>query len=311
MINPQDFGNQDPNFLQKTQNFFKNPLATIGQAVKSFVTPTQSQPVGTFNVPQAYQVKATDTSLNQVAQNNNVPLQQIVEANNGMKSLPPVGSYLDIQQNVPKPYQQYAVNALANNSNPVNNGTQLRRPTPDVNTINTPYIKQDQTLVNQARNNFYEQQALNKAVETFQLTGQMPSSTALPSSVTLDTQKSMGFPATDMQMMGYQFNPSTQKWENQAALAAGGNPNQSRQNFNPATAATDIYGGQFVQAGAKRWVRDASGKLKREVAVNGKWRKQKNDGGHDEPYTPTQVIAEAQNAGDTASAGVTLKQGSG
>lgn len=309
MINPSDFANQNPNFIQKTQDFFKNPFPAIGQAIKSFVTPPSNQGnvlVQPQNVPQYYQVKPTDTSLSQVAQNNNVPLQQIVDANNGMKSLPPVGSYLDIYQNVPKPYQNAAVNAIANR-NPVNTGgTEIRRPTPDANTVNTPYIRQDQTMVNQARNNFYETQALNKAVETFQLTGQLPSSTALPGTVSLDTQKNLKFLPTDMQMMGYQYDPSKNVWVNQASAAAG---NQIRPQTN--NTGVDKYGGQYVQQGATRWVRDASGKLKREVALNGKWRKQRNDGSNEPNPTPTQVIAEPQNASDTASMGITLKQGSG
>lgn len=57
------------------------------------------------------------------------------------------------------------------------------------------------------------------------------------------------------------------------AMDINGNP------WNANTAQTDIYGGQFVQAGERRWVRGADGVVRREVASNGRWRQQGRGGG--------------------------------
>jgi hypothetical protein len=48
-------------------------------------------------VPNFYQVKEDDNSLDNVANNLNIPLPQLVAANNGIKSLPPKGSYIQTQ----------------------------------------------------------------------------------------------------------------------------------------------------------------------------------------------------------------------
>lgn len=45
---------------------------------------------------ESYQVKPNDNDLSQVANNLNVPLQQLVDNNNGSKTLPPTGSFISV-----------------------------------------------------------------------------------------------------------------------------------------------------------------------------------------------------------------------
>ena len=45
---------------------------------------------------ESYQVKPDDNDLSQVANNLNVPLQTLVDNNNGIKTLPPTGSYITV-----------------------------------------------------------------------------------------------------------------------------------------------------------------------------------------------------------------------
>lgn len=309
----------------------------------------------------AYQVAETDSSLDQVASNLGIPLDQLVSANDGRKTLPPIGSYIDtvpggakaLRSPVPVESGLEGVNTGAgmgySPSNPqaainaqYQNQAVLAREGGNVypayaggveaaqanarNAAMTSYVQGEknyaspsspnsiinsQTMANQARNQYYTTQALNIATQTFQLTGTMPSSSQLPGTVDLATQQSMGFNAEAMMMLGYQFDGN--QWVNQGTAAAGGSSktvNGKQVNWNPATAQTDVYGGQFVQSGATRWVRDNTGKLTREVAAGGKWRKSRGGGGGGRE-TPVQVIADPNNAGDTAAMGVQLKQGSG
>lgn len=48
-------------------------------------------------LPSAYQVKPEDNSLSDVANGLGVPLQQLVDANDGAKTLPPIGSYMAVK----------------------------------------------------------------------------------------------------------------------------------------------------------------------------------------------------------------------
>ena len=56
--------------------------------------------------------------------------------------------------------------------------------------------------------------------------------------------------------------------------SAGQRLDASGNVWNPATATTDIYGGKFVQEGARRWGRDERGRLVRQIASGGRWRNQ-------------------------------------
>lgn len=58
--------------------------------------PAQYRPAG--NTPEFYQVKPTDKDLASVASQFNVQLPSLVAANNGSKTLPPVGSYISMGQ---------------------------------------------------------------------------------------------------------------------------------------------------------------------------------------------------------------------
>jgi hypothetical protein len=58
--------------------------------------PATNTPV--HNIPAAgfYQVAQNDTSMDTVANNLGVPLPNLIDANNGVKSLPPSGSYIEL-----------------------------------------------------------------------------------------------------------------------------------------------------------------------------------------------------------------------
>lgn len=345
------------NFFQKISSGVKNFISTI-KGTNIDETPGGSGAIRANNKvpglasPAPYQVSSEDGSMDAVAKKLGIPLDQLVSANGGRKTLPPVGSFIDTQnpelQGTAGYWAQYNANRdTFGEAPPQQTFGGVNQPPapagrPDVyppyaasvqaaqdnarNAAMTSYVQGEknyaspydprsvigsQTMANQARNQYYTTQALNTAVQTFQLTGTMPSSSQLPGTVDLTTQQQMGFNAEAMMQLGYQFDGS--KWVNQGTVAAGGTQrtvNGRQVNWNPATAQTDVYGGQFVQAGATRWVRDASGKLNREVAAGGKWRKSRGGGGGRQE-TPVAVIADPNNAADTAAMGVQLKQGSG
>lgn len=79
--------------------------------------------------------------------------------------------------------------------------------------------------------------------------------------------------------------------------SSGQRLDRSGNVWDPATAQTDIYGGRIVQEGARRWARDARGRLRRQVASQGKWRDVKNKREHQ--AAPVAEASEASNAGTT------------
>lgn len=107
----------------------------------------------------------------------------------------------------------------------------------------------------------------------------------LPVNVPATDAFKLGYTPEDMRAAGYVFYRGTYKKAEVASINAApsvvtaGTPQSSRTTdeygnaWNPATAQTDVYGGRFVQEGAKRWVRTSGGRLVREVAVGGRWRK--------------------------------------
>lgn len=76
---------QQPSLWDK----FKGGLTTTSQAVKDLM----GFAGGNGSIPSFYQVKKGDT-MGGVSSNLNVPLANLVDANNGMKALPPVGSHI-------------------------------------------------------------------------------------------------------------------------------------------------------------------------------------------------------------------------
>lgn len=71
-------------------------------------------------IPSAYQVKPEDNDLSSVANSLGVPLQNLVDANDGAKTLPPIGSYMatggqNLQQTQ---YQQVPPNQVGQSNLP-------------------------------------------------------------------------------------------------------------------------------------------------------------------------------------------------
>lgn len=356
-------------------NFIQNPLQATTDWLKNLfpIKPTPSsgmrrdRPAGTGDLADAtmgvgsYQVKPTDTDLNQIATNLGVPLNDLVAANNGRRTRPPVGSYISTggpkamrsptpverddwggaqagtqengfvsfyrgvdtalqniinnQRNSPV-YPAYA-QSVANAQNAQRNQAVQQYIQGEKNystPVNPASRVTSQSAVNEARNQQYAANAIMQAVGQYQMTGVLPPSTALPNEVSLETQAAIQYTPEAMQALGYVSDGT--KWVKGTMDVGSGqsaqrNVNGQIVNWNPQTAQTDVYGGEFVQAGATRWVRDSNGKLSREVASGGKWRTVRGGGGGRQQPTPTAVIAEAANAPGTAQTGINLKQGSG
>jgi len=79
---------------------------------------------------------------------------------------------------------------------------------------------------------------------------------------------------------GWTFQDGAWRQDPNAAASGGTRTQDVNGNaWDAKTAKTDIYGGQFVQEGARRWVRGADGKVRRQIAYGGKWNTQKGGGG--------------------------------
>ncbi len=73
--------------------------ATAGAQQVGLLPKPANSPV----LPSAYQVMPADTSLTAIAANLNVPVEQLVNANGGAKTLPPSGSYINVATPKPAP----------------------------------------------------------------------------------------------------------------------------------------------------------------------------------------------------------------
>jgi hypothetical protein len=97
-----------PKGTTPSQPKYKDPIGSIGAAAQATATPNPTPnmfattpqfgttPQAQFS-PQSnfYQVTAQDTDMSAVAAKNNLPLQQLVDANQS-KELPPEGSYIQL-----------------------------------------------------------------------------------------------------------------------------------------------------------------------------------------------------------------------
>jgi len=107
MNNPEYFQPQISKAIgQKTRDLFS----------RLFKSPSYSAQTQKYNplpgVPESYKVKPGDTDMAAVANSLGLPLETVVSANNGAKTLPPVGSYISTgakyntgQQERPNPAQ--------------------------------------------------------------------------------------------------------------------------------------------------------------------------------------------------------------
>lgn len=112
-----------------TKDAFKNLGGMLAQtpeakALQQFAsTPVpqyNNQYVPAQNIPQFYQVRQDDASMDDIAQRSGVPLQQLTELNR-TKTLPPVGSY--IQLRTPAPGSVNAALGLSGNANAFGGGS--------------------------------------------------------------------------------------------------------------------------------------------------------------------------------------------
>jgi hypothetical protein len=108
------------------QNLFK-PNTDNQPATADVVQPAVSR-----YEPSTYQIGPDDISLDQVATNLNVPLQQLVDNNDGARTLPPIGSFMAVQpQNTNqagKPIEAFNVPSYAQSISQMQ-GSQMRSET--------------------------------------------------------------------------------------------------------------------------------------------------------------------------------------
>ena len=76
------------------------PFKKVGQSfatsipgLRNLFTPKNTN-IPLYSIPESYKVTPQDTDMSAVATKLNVPLETIVSANGGAKTLPPVGSYI-------------------------------------------------------------------------------------------------------------------------------------------------------------------------------------------------------------------------
>jgi hypothetical protein len=184
-------------------------LFSGSQSVPNTSVPTQVQ----TSVPQFYQVTANDNSMSDVANQLGAPLPDLVNANNGVKSLPPKGSFISLPTyGPPNPNDLGYDPAMRGRSYGATN----------------PQTTWQQNLRGDPAMQAMRDQAA--AIQTSATAPQEISSTLLPL-LTINGQ-----PATPeaMQAQGYTFDPITQKW-NLSNQQGSGVP-QSDNNYmtNPA-----------------------------------------------------------------------------
>jgi hypothetical protein len=198
----------------------------------TFKPPKEQSPIGAntqtqlgANLPQFYQVAQNDTSMGQVATDNGFQLPDVVNANNGVKSLPPSGSYIQL----PRPgfdatKQQQANSDFAMNA--YRAGEQNYTPSPALNAGN-------------ATNASQQQMSGEKVLLNLQAT---ISSGQAPGTVPASLLTSLGATPQSMTAAGYVFNSQTGVYTLPGGAATpgvpggtgggGGNPNAGKVYYS-------------------------------------------------------------------------------
>lgn len=208
----------------KEKNTIYNVPKQIGEAASSifaniFKNVDAPSPIVTSpdNLPRRgnpfYQVTADDTGMDSVATNTGVALPDLVTANNGMRTLPPVGSYIATSQPTQSPdmFQAQARGYVPMNNTPITQPSDMYGTRREAKGNPISAAMQQRDVVNTSFGAFNE---------AYRLTGQVDTS-LLPTSINIATVKALeakGFfasgvdaegnpltPAEALQQYGYQF----------------------------------------------------------------------------------------------------------
>lgn len=200
-----------------------------------------------------------------------------------------VGAIGNMGQNIPLPTSPGTPNTPQIGFTPPNPGA-IPAPTPQ-QIKDTPVAGRLLALA--------EQEQLNK-LQTSLVNATSPDQ--LPPNVPAIDAFKLGYTPEDMKQAGYVFYRGTYKKAEVASVNAtpsvvtAGTPQSTRTTdefgnaWNPATAQTDVYGGRFVQEGAKRWRRTSGGRFVQEGASGGRWRKTGSASSRGGQTTPQPII---------------------
>lgn len=180
---------QAGNFLSQTPEV---------QAASNFLTANPAQQwnspyVPQQNIPEYYQVKSTDKNLSDVSDRYGLPLQQVVDLNDGAKTLPPVGSYIRTNQ-LPSPPS----------------GTSMPQ-APGTTTA-------------EGRGDPAAQRLREQAAQVSQQIATGQNLTSIPAAVVPFIKNAQGQPLSPQVLasMGFVYNPKTNSYEQPGAGGGGG-----------------------------------------------------------------------------------------
>lgn len=261
---------------------------------------------------ESYQVKPEDNDLSQVANNLNVPLQTLVDNNNGIKTLPPTGSYITVN-----PPTGTGTGSFVSGSGQVN--------TPSNAALNQSYVSRPASVDDRPRiagSYFAVQQMLASGRDPQVISPSVASqmidpNTGLP--MTPQTFASLGYvqnPTTGMYEKGAENTPTANTPSTPLSAAQGGDTDYAR------TKSAQYYAAQgtaFTEQ--KRWDPDRRryvkiGQLIREGRLDvrdkrARLRSPRRGRGSVETPPPPPPPPEAANAPETSANVLQLRLGSG
>lgn len=250
---------------------------------------------------ESYQVKPNDNDLSQVANNLNVPLQTLVDNNNGIKTLPPTGSYITV--NPPA-----GTGSFVSGSGQVNTGNAA---------LNQSYVSRPASVDDRPRNAgspFAVQQMLNSGIDP-----QIISPAAAAQMIDPNT----GAPISPQTLaaLGYAKNPTTGNYEKTATTAASSStpaPAAAPSAFSQTAAAQQYAAQNTAFTEQMRWDPKRGryvkiGQLLREGKLNlydqqGNFRQRRGRNREEAVAAPP---PEAANAPETSANVLQLRLGSG
>ena len=250
---------------------------------------------------ESYQVKPNDNDLSQVANNLNVPLQTLVDNNNGIKTLPPTGSYITV--NPPA-----GTGSFVSGSGQVNTGNAA---------LNQSYVSRPASVDDRPRNAgspFAVQQMLNSGIDP-----QIISPAAAAQMIDPNT----GAPISPQTLaaLGYAKNPTTGNYEKTATTAASSStpaPAAAPSAFSQTAAAQKYAAQNTAFTEQMRWDPKRGryvkiGQLLREGKLNlydqqGNFRQRRGRNREEAVAAPP---PEAANAPETSANVLQLRLGSG
>lgn len=263
-----------------------------------------------LSLPEFYQVKPEDTDLASVASNLGAPLQQLVDNNDGAKTLPPIGSYIQTGansftsaaggvnlQNNPR------IQQLINQGVPPSVAAQMATGTGGItNNAVRPGMagnRPDLSWIN-------ERQTVMQSLSM----GQLPQTISSTAAGTL-TNPATGRPFTSQELIasGYSFNTAMGSWvlAPGGAGAPGGPGGGGEYITDPSKIMVNFGGGgRNVGKGGGRGRRAAGFQTTLKWARNA-WRR-KRRGGTGQPVV---AAGEPVSGGGTASTVLELHLGSG